>query len=187
MMYQRAELHNHTWESDGDMQPEELVRHASESHFGLLALTDHNTLSGIDACRKACEEEHLPFLPGIEETTLYGHILGLNARAVTDITLLNPYHADTFIARMKETCDVVGMAHPFCLGEPITCGCRMNLKFDDPECLDYIEVFNNAQTDLMHGNYHAFQWWENLPMVGEPCPAGKAYCLYSWQGSASSA
>ena len=46
MKFIRAELHNHSTESDGALSVESLAAYAAEKNFGVLALTDHNTTSG---------------------------------------------------------------------------------------------------------------------------------------------
>ena len=46
MKFIRAELHNHSTESDGALSVETLAAYAAEKNFGVLALTDHNTTSG---------------------------------------------------------------------------------------------------------------------------------------------
>ena len=45
----RANLHLHTVHSDGELSPEDLVEAHARAGFTAIALTDHDTLAGIDA------------------------------------------------------------------------------------------------------------------------------------------
>jgi len=45
----RANLHLHTVHSDGELSPEDLVEAHARAGFAAIALTDHDTLAGIDA------------------------------------------------------------------------------------------------------------------------------------------
>ena len=44
----RCDLHTHTICSDGTLTPTELVRLAKEKGLSCIALTDHDTLSGVE-------------------------------------------------------------------------------------------------------------------------------------------
>ena len=76
-----VDLHVHSTASDGLLTPSELVSRASDRGLSVLALTDHDTLDGIDeACREALDRELL-FIPALElSVDLTGggtaHILG---------------------------------------------------------------------------------------------------------------
>lgn len=98
MKFIRAELHNHSTESDGALSVESLAAYAAEKNFGVLALTDHNTTSGhakaYDAIRRAGYA--LALLPGVEITTFFGHILALGLVQMPDITTLDPRAPEPF-------------------------------------------------------------------------------------------
>ena len=42
------DLHTHSNKSDGTKSPAELVRHAKENGLAAIALTDHDTIDGLD-------------------------------------------------------------------------------------------------------------------------------------------
>ena len=44
----RADLHNHTTASDGLLTPVQLVEYASQMNLSAIAITDHDTVDGID-------------------------------------------------------------------------------------------------------------------------------------------
>ncbi|MFB3099216.1 MAG: PHP domain-containing protein, partial [Acidimicrobiia bacterium] len=43
-----VDLHTHSEESDGTDSPAELIRLANEAGLSAIALTDHDTLSGVE-------------------------------------------------------------------------------------------------------------------------------------------
>lgn len=61
-----ADLHTHTTCSDGALSPEELVQKASERGIRVLAVTDHDTVAGVQAAGEAADEWGLTFVPGVE-------------------------------------------------------------------------------------------------------------------------
>lgn len=74
------DLHTHSFCSDGSMTPTELVRHASERGVCAIALTDHDTVSGINEATIASKEYGVELVPGVEissESLSQVHVLGL--------------------------------------------------------------------------------------------------------------
>jgi predicted metal-dependent phosphoesterase TrpH len=75
-----ADLHLHTFFSDGTFSPEEVVAHGKRLGFACLALTDHDTIEGCERMAAACAAERIEFIPGSELTAEFGehelHILG---------------------------------------------------------------------------------------------------------------
>lgn len=75
-----ADLHLHTSFSDGRLSPEQIVLKAKCSGLSAIAITDHDTIDGIDSAIKAGKKYNLEIIPGIElsaETdTEEVHILG---------------------------------------------------------------------------------------------------------------
>lgn len=73
------DLHTHSTASDGSTSPEELVRHAINSGLKAIALTDHDTIDGIESALKEGVKNHFPVIPGIEISLDYKkelHLLG---------------------------------------------------------------------------------------------------------------
>ena len=75
----RVDLHAHTLFSDGALTPEAVVARALERSLAALAITDHDSVEGVEAARTAAGAA-LELVPGIEvSSTLDGtdlHILG---------------------------------------------------------------------------------------------------------------
>ena len=75
------DLHTHSTASDGTDSPVELVRKAAQAHLGVLALTDHDTLSGLDEAEEEAGKQKIIFVRGCEISTATpwgeAHFLGL--------------------------------------------------------------------------------------------------------------
>lgn len=65
-MIYTADLHTHSSASDGQYAPAELVHLAKERGIEVLALTDHDTIDGLDEAMCAGRAEGLTVLRGIE-------------------------------------------------------------------------------------------------------------------------
>lgn len=77
----QVDLHVHSTRSDGTLTPTELVKYALEKRLSAIALTDHDTVDGIDEAIEAAKGTGLTVIPGIEYSTNYHnrdvHIVGL--------------------------------------------------------------------------------------------------------------
>jgi 3',5'-nucleoside bisphosphate phosphatase len=75
-----ADLHLHSIHSDGSYTPTELVEMAGNIGLRTIALTDHDTVAGIDEAMRAGQKKGIEVIPGIEFSTFRGkaeiHILG---------------------------------------------------------------------------------------------------------------
>ena len=65
----RADLHLHSKASDGALCPSELVRRAVDLGLTHMALTDHETLFGIQRAERAARELGIQIIPGVEINT----------------------------------------------------------------------------------------------------------------------
>ncbi len=74
------ELHCHSQYSDGTLTPTQLVQTAAAAGVKVLALTDHDTMSGCSEAAEAAAAYDLTVVPGVELSTVYRgrsmHILG---------------------------------------------------------------------------------------------------------------
>lgn len=71
-----CDLHMHSTASDGTDSPEMLPQLAKAAGVNAIALTDHDTTSGLDACAGACGECEIDFVPGIELSIDPGRPMG---------------------------------------------------------------------------------------------------------------
>lgn len=78
------DLHTHSTASDGTLTPAELVALAEELPLEAIALTDHDTTSGLEAFLEAGAGKSVKTVPGVEvAASWYGgslHIVGLHVQ-----------------------------------------------------------------------------------------------------------
>ncbi|MDQ0269734.1 PHP domain-containing protein [Cytobacillus purgationiresistens] len=78
----KFDLHLHTTASDGTLTPTEIVEKAASKGLKVIAITDHDTLDGLEEAITKGQEYDLTVLSGIELTTKYAgeniDILGYN-------------------------------------------------------------------------------------------------------------
>ncbi|GAA4871017.1 PHP domain-containing protein [Paenibacillus vulneris] len=78
MLY--ADLHTHTLASDGTQSASENVRLACEAGMGAVAVTDHDTVAGIEEALEAGSRLGIIVVPGVEISTMSKgqdiHVLG---------------------------------------------------------------------------------------------------------------
>ena len=65
------DLHVHSTESDGTLTPPEVMQAAKDAGLAAVALTDHDTASGIQKAKPAAAELGVELVPGIELSTEY--------------------------------------------------------------------------------------------------------------------
>lgn len=170
--YMHAELHNHSTESDGQLSIRELVSYMEQEHVDVMALTDHNTVSGQKEAQQCACNKHVRVLGGVELTTMYGHVLCPGLERMVDWTDLDPLFPEPFFDRLRAAgARAVGIAHPFCMGAPVMVGCRFGMRIHDFAKVDYIEVFNTSGGDAFSGNEKALAWWTKLVLEGFPVAA----------------
>jgi predicted metal-dependent phosphoesterase TrpH len=80
-----VDLHCHSTASDGALSPREVVRRAAAKGVELLALTDHDQLSGLEEAREAAHETGVGFVDGVEISVSWRgmtvHVVGLGVDA----------------------------------------------------------------------------------------------------------
>src|SRR2546428_13445571 len=90
-----ADLHLHTYFSDGTYSPEEVVSEAKRHGLAALSLTDHDTVEGCPRAVIACKGAGIEFVSGTELTAEQDgnelHVLGYcidihNPRLLDEIT-----------------------------------------------------------------------------------------------------
>lgn len=94
------DLHTHSNASDGSCPPGEIVARAAAAKLTAVALTDHDTVGGVEEFLKAAEAvPELEAVPGVELSTVFGgrelHIVGL---------FIDPESAEllSFLEEMRE-------------------------------------------------------------------------------------
>ena len=60
------DLHTHSSASDGDYSPAQLIKEAAKKDISAIALTDHDTLGGLEAAKSEAKAAGIRFVPGVE-------------------------------------------------------------------------------------------------------------------------
>jgi predicted metal-dependent phosphoesterase TrpH len=80
----KIDLHSHTHYSDGHLSPKELIDRAHNMQVNVLAITDHDTVDGIQEAMdyQSGQKRSMQIMSGVEISTSWHnfdiHILGLN-------------------------------------------------------------------------------------------------------------
>jgi histidinol phosphatase-like PHP family hydrolase len=100
LTFRKIDLHVHTPKSvcfsDMSVTPEQIVGAALAAGLEAIAVTDHNSAEAVDEVRQAVAGEGLVIFPGIELSTVGGHILAL-------------FSLDTTLAELRDFCGYVGL------------------------------------------------------------------------------
>ncbi|HOA80389.1 MAG TPA: PHP domain-containing protein [Defluviitaleaceae bacterium] len=89
MIEKVADLHIHSYYSDGTMSPKDILSTALEKGVGLLAIADHNVLEGSKELEKISKGYDIGFISAVELDSLYKgediHILGYGVNLYDDV------------------------------------------------------------------------------------------------------
>jgi len=140
------DLHTHSTASDGDLSPADLVKEAAERGLSAIALTDHDTMGGLEAAAGEARAAGIGFVPGIELSISWAgeegvsglgpggemHLLGLGLRspspafleAVAELSRRREARNREILDRMHELSieatweEVVGISGGHSIGRP---------------------------------------------------------------------
>src|SRR4029077_15967944 len=70
----RYDLHTHSNVSDGAFDPGEVVRRAAEAGLDRFALTDHDSMGGVDAARAEGQRMGIEIITGCEISARWGEV-----------------------------------------------------------------------------------------------------------------
>ena len=112
------DLHTHSSASDGSMRPAELLQAAVRAGLSAIALTDHDTVSGLHEFLQAAQGQPVTAVPGVEiSSTLYNteiHILGLfvdpDSKALKDFLETARENRNARNLQMLEKLNAIGYA-----------------------------------------------------------------------------
>ena len=92
----KADLHNHSYYSDGVFSPSEVVRFADDAGCDLFALTDHDTTDGLDEAQHMADKLSVDLVSGVEISAFWRnmtiHIIGLDIDIKNDILQADLVH-----------------------------------------------------------------------------------------------
>ena len=151
-MKSKADLHIHTYFSDGFDSPEQIVRAASIKELAVIAICDHNRIKGAQKAQEFAQAH--PYLGveviiGEEITTVNGHILGLflKERIKPGLT------AEETIEKIHKQKGLAILPHPFHFYIGKKRGHISAGKLMDKLPIDGLEVICNSSFA---------SWWANM-------------------------
>lgn len=148
------------------MTPTQLVDRALERGYEAIALTDHNTISGVEQTVEYGASRGLVVVKGIEWTTFWGHIVVTGGGSKLDWRTITPNNIDDCIAYAQEVGDMVTLAHPHRLGWPLCSCCHNDFKINDWHNVDAIEVWSHFNPHRDKASGQAIAQWQNLLCQG---------------------
>lgn len=152
----KGELHCHTYHSDGDSDPLEVVARAEALSLDFLAITDHNVLSQLVTLNRA--QTSLMLIPGCEVTTYKGHwnIWGDTTAGWIDFRILTEEAMRTAVSEALRRGYTISCNHPRPYGP--------EWVYDQIEGFHTMEVWNGPWEIF---NSTALAFWENKLRAGQ--------------------
>lgn len=103
-----ADLHIHTTASDGVFTPSQVVLHAKEKGLSLMAVSDHDSIRGVEEARSAASQAGIGLILAVEISTgAEGeiHVLGYGVRS--DSRALNALFAEMAQEREARAAEII--------------------------------------------------------------------------------
>ncbi len=154
-----GELHCHSWHSDGECSPAEIVALARQRGLDFLAVTDHNNVAN-QRDLAALADPGLILLSGFEVTTPQGHFNVWGIGDWVDFRVTRSEHMAAALQRARELGGVTSCNHPKPYGPP--------WQYDEVDGYDCVEVWNGAWVIV---NQTALDHWTRQLARGRRLPA----------------
>ncbi|MGN0814302.1 MAG: PHP domain-containing protein [Candidatus Coproplasma sp.] len=104
----RADMHIHTYCSDGLQTPKDVISAAKSRGVGLIAVTDHDNMNATEEVLSLAKEGGIIAVPGIEISAYTGvkvHVLGYNVDR--DCAAYRAYYERTVKGAEERTADIL--------------------------------------------------------------------------------
>jgi len=138
----RIDLHVHThYSEDGKTTLEEVVQRARKKGLHGVAIADHDTVHGA---RRLLKQKDLLIIPGIEVSSLHGHILGLN---ITEPVRPRLGITET-VDRIRQLGGIAVIAHP-----SVVIKTGFGSKITSASNIDAVEVINSSAFPFFLSTY----------------------------------
>jgi len=132
----KIDLHVHTCYSvDAMSSLKETVLYAKKNGLNGIAITDHDSLKGVRKALKLADRMRFTVIPGVEVTTLQGHVLALN---ITTSIPQNLGLAET-VEKIHEVGGIAIAAHPI-----VFIKSQIKERIASVSNLDGVEVINSS-------------------------------------------
>src|SRR5512136_2583665 len=115
------DFHTHTFLSDGELSPVELIRRASEKGYRGIALTDHVGMGSLERliretvedCRIAREYWDIAAIPGVELTHLPARAIAEAAKKAKDLgAWIVVVHGETIVEPVEKGTNLAALNSP---------------------------------------------------------------------------
>lgn len=164
----KFEPHLHTLHSDGKDSIAAMFRACKSAGYAAVALTDHNTQSGVAEARAIAAELDLVLIPGVEVTTFRGHAIVLGVSQVPEWRNLDERGMDALASEVHAEGGVLSVAHAAHVGSPVCSGCAWEWPVE-PGSVDYWEILTAAR---MLADVPLALWRQLLGAAACVAPAG---------------
>ncbi len=105
----KADLHIHTTASDGKLTPTEIVSQVLKTDLEVIAITDHDTIAGVEEAQQAARGTSLRVVQGAEVSTLFeGRECHLLAYAFKDAGIMHELLKNQKNRRIKRAQSIIG-------------------------------------------------------------------------------
>ena len=163
----RVDLHLHTRASDGQLTPSALVQAAVAGRLDVIAITDHDTVAGVEEALAAGRGKPLRVIPGVELSSHQDgveiHVLGYFVDHRSDV--LRRHHAGASERRAGRMREMVGRLQ----------GLGVGVEYED-----VLRVAGPEASSL--GRPHLAR---ALQAAGHPRSVGEAFDLYLRDGGSA--
>ena len=171
----RADLHIHTYYSDGAYSPAQIAAMAREAGLSLISMTDHDSLAGLEEKTRAAADCGLSYVPGWEVSAYQGdlkvHILGYGCRICAPYEQFLRARREGALARAE---DIIARANEyFGLDVTLADAERFHQKKDAPLHTMHIVAAFAERLDRDKGDLYAAAFEPGKPchsLIGRPSP-----------------
>lgn len=110
-MYKKGDFHIHTSYSDGKYTPAEIIKMSSNASMDIVAITDHDTVSGLKEGIEYGIKKNIKVVPGVElSTTKNGesiHVLGYFSDESQISSEFKTYLKEMHISRLRRSEEII--------------------------------------------------------------------------------
>ena len=171
----RADLHIHTYYSDGAYTPAQIAAMAREAGLSLISMTDHDSLAGLEEKTRAAADSGLSYVPGWEVSAYRGdlkvHILGYGCRICAPYEQFLRARREGALARAE---DIIARANEyFGLDVTLADAERFHQKKDAPLHTMHIVAAFAERLGRDKGDLYAAAFEPGKPchsLIGRPSP-----------------
>lgn len=185
----RADLHIHTYYSDGAYPPAQIAAMAREAGLSLISMTDHDSLAGLEEKTRAAADCGLSYVPGWEVSAYRGdlkvHILGYGCRICAPYEQFLRARREGALARAE---DIIARANEyFGLDVTLADAERFHQKKDAPLHTMHIVAAFAERLGRDKGDLYAAAFEPGKPchsLIGRPSPQNAIDVIHASGGIA---